>query len=95
MKFAKFAQLLLRSTGLALIVAAFGGGTVAYGQGIQLFPHSVTHSGHITKKKSKKKTATGPRGPRGAQGVPGPQGSQGVQGPQGVRGRSGRWDRGH
>lgn len=86
MKVARFARLLLRSTGLALIVVALTGASVAYGQGIQLFPRSVTHPGHLAKKKPKKKTATGPRGPRGAQGVPGPQGSPGIQGPQGIQG---------
>ena len=86
MKVARSARLLLRSMGLALIVMALTGATVAYGQGIQLFPRSVTHPGHVAKKKSKKKVVTGPRGPRGAQGVPGPQGSPGAQGPQGVQG---------
>lgn len=86
MQIASFVRLLLRSTGLALIVAMFVGGTVAYGDGIQFFPRSVAHAGHLAKKKAKKKTATGPRGPRGAQGAPGPQGSQGPQGPQGVQG---------
>lgn len=88
MKIARFARLLLRSTGLALIVAVFAGGTVAYGQGIQLFPRSVTHAGHLAKKKPKKKTVgpRGPRGPQGAKGAPGPQGPQGVPGAPGAQG---------
>jgi len=94
MKVVRFARLLLRSTGLALVVAALGGGTVAYGHGIQLFPSSVKHPGHLAKK-PRKKTNTGPRGPRGAtgpqgaQGSPGAQGPQGSQGPQGVQGPMG------
>lgn len=89
MKIARFTRVLLRATGLALIVAVFAGGTVAYGHGIQFFPSSVTGAGHLAKKKPKKKTAVGPRGPQGAKGAPGTQGVQGVQGVQGAPGVQG------
>jgi hypothetical protein len=85
----RFARRTARSTGLALIIAGLGGGTAAYGHGIEMFPRSVTQPGHVAKKKSKKKTTTGPRGPRGARGAPGAQGQQGAPGPQGAQGPQG------
>jgi hypothetical protein len=89
MKLVGFTRLSLRSLGLAFAVMALGGVTAAYGHGIEMFPRSLTHPGHLAKKKSKKKTATGPRGPRGATGAPGVAGPQGPQGPQGVQGVQG------
>lgn len=99
MKVATFARRSLRAAGVALVVAALSGGSTAYAQGIQIFPRSLTHKGHVAKKK--KKSLRGPRGPRGPrgykgapgaqgpQGAPGAQGGQGVQGPQGPTGPMG------
>ncbi len=89
MTVAKFARRVARPAGLALIIAGLGGGTAAYGHGIEMFPRSATHHGHVAKKKSKKKTPVGPRGPRGPKGAAGPAGPQGAAGPQGPQGAVG------
>ena len=89
MTVAMFARRVARPAGLALIIAGLGSGTAAYGHGIEMFPRTVTHHGHLAKKKPKKKSSVGPRGPKGAQGVTGPQGAAGPQGSQGVAGPQG------
>ncbi|MGA7704314.1 MAG: hypothetical protein WB998_05400 [Solirubrobacteraceae bacterium] len=89
MTVARFARRVARPAGLALIITGLGGGTAAYGHGIEMFPRSITHPGHVAKKKSKKKTPVGPRGPRGPKGAPGPAGPQGAAGPQGPQGSVG------
>jgi len=85
----KFARRVARPAGLALIIAGLAGGTAAYGRGIEMFPRSTSHPGHLAKKKPKKKSSVGPRGPKGPQGATGPQGPQGVAGPQGPQGAVG------
>jgi hypothetical protein len=86
MEVARLSRRALPTAGVVLIVASFAGAGSAYGQGIQLFPRSLTHPGHAAKKKAKKKTPTGPRGPRG---FTGPRGAQGPQGPTGSQGPTG------
>ncbi|HEY2632675.1 MAG TPA: hypothetical protein VGI26_09905, partial [Solirubrobacteraceae bacterium] len=88
MKVATFTRHSLRLAGIGLVTASLSGAGAAYGQGIELFPRSLTHPGHVakTKKKQKKHTATGPRGPRGFTGAPGSQGPQGPSGSQGPTG---------
>jgi hypothetical protein len=78
----------LRTAAIALMIASLGGGTVAYGDGINLFPKTPKHHpAHVSKKKKKKKkTPVGPRGPRGPRGATGAQGPQGLQGSQGPAG---------
>lgn len=87
MKVATFARRSLRAAGVALVVAALSGGSAAYAQGIEIFPQSSTHHGHVAKKK--KKSLRGPRGPRGYKGSPGAPGSPGAQGAQGAQGPQG------